>query len=146
VKKKKKFFAIAVIALIIIIGVLVVYNLFFKSGLTELTVDEVIEKIDNKDDFVLCISQTTCTHCASYKPKLEDISANYDLEIFYIDIDKYKQEEINEFKRYISFDGSTPVTAFIKAGEETTASNRIFGDASYDKIVKKLKITGFIEE
>lgn len=145
-KKKKNFLAIAIIALAIIIGGLVVYNLFFKNNLTSLTVDEVIEKINNKDSFVLCITQTTCTHCNSYKPKLEKVSENYDLEIFYIDIDKYEQEEINNFKKYISFDGSTPVTAFIKDGEETTASNRIFGDTSYDKIVKKLKNNGFIEE
>lgn len=145
-KKNKKIFNVAVICLVVVIGGLLIYNFFFKSSLIELDVDEVIEKIDNKESFVLCISQTTCTHCASYKPKLEKISNNYDIEIFYIDIDKYKQEEINEFKKYISFDGSTPVTAFIKDGEETTASNRIFGDSSYTKIVNKLKKFGFIEE
>lgn len=145
-KKKKNFFIIAIIALIIIIGVLITYNLFFKTGLTELTIDKAIEKIENKEDFVLCISQTTCTHCNSYKPKLKEVGKNYDLEIFYIDIDKYEQEEINKFKKYLSFDGSTPVTAFIKNGQETTAGNRIFGAVSYEKIVKKLKSNGFISK
>jgi len=145
-KKNKKIFNIAVISLVVIIGGLLIYNFFFKNSLIELDVNDVIEKINNEESFVLCISQTTCTHCASYKPKLEKISNNYDIEIFYIDIDKYEQDEINEFKKYISFDGSTPVTAFIKDGEETTASNRIFGDSSYSKIVDKLEKFGFIEE
>lgn len=143
---KKNYFIIASIFLGLIIGGLFIYNLFFKSSLTELNINEVIEKINNKDSFVLCISQTNCPHCAEYKPKLEKASNNYDIEIFYIDINKYDKEKINEFKKYISFDGSTPVTAFITDGEEGTASNRIFGDTSYDKIVKKLKSTGFINE
>lgn len=145
-KRKNKIFTIAVISLILIIGGLFIYSFFYQSNLKELNVDEVIEKINNKESFVLCISQTTCAHCASYKPKLEKASNNYNIEIFYIDIDKYEQEEINEFKKNISFDGSTPVTAFIIDGEETTASNRIFGNSSYDKIVSKLKSNGFIEE
>lgn len=144
-KKRKNFFIIALLTLTAIIGLLTIYNLFFKTGLTELTVDKVIEKIENKEDFVLCISQTTCTHCNSYKPKLKKVGQNYDLEIFYVDIDKYEQEEIDNFKKYISFDGSTPVTAFIKEGKETTASNRIFGAVSYDKIIKKFKSNGFIK-
>ena len=48
-------------------------------------------------------------------------------------------------KKLVTFDGSTPVTAFIVDGEEITASNRIFGDSSYEKIVKKLKNNGFIK-
>ena len=66
------------------------------------------------------------------------------MDIFYIDIDKYKDKE-NEFKKHISFDGSTPVTVFIKNGEEKTASNRIFGNLSYEKIIKKFKNEGFID-
>jgi thiol-disulfide isomerase/thioredoxin len=93
----------------------------------------------------LCISRTTCTFCDSFKPKLEKLGNEYDIEVFYIDIDKYSDEKYQEFKKYISFDGSTPVTAFIKNGEETTASNRISGNASYEKIVSKFKNNGFIK-
>jgi len=145
-KKKNKFFIFSIIVFIIIILLLVLSNFFDKNNLTELSVSDVIEKINNKESFVLCISQTTCSHCASYKPKLEKISKKYDLEIFYIDIDKYNDDEVAKFKKHISFDGSTPVTAFIKDGTEPTASNRIFGDSDYDKIVKKLQSTGFINE
>jgi len=145
-KKKNKFFIFSIIVFIIIILLLVLSNFFDKNNLTELSVSDVIEKINNKESFVLCISQTTCSHCASYKPKLEKVANEYDIEIFYIDIDKYEQDDVTEFKKNISFDGSTPVTAFIIDGNETTASNRIFGNSSYDKIIDKLKDTGFINE
>ena len=144
--KNKNIFIISIIALILIIGGLVAYNYLNKSNLKEINIKEVIEKVNNKENFVLCISKTTCTHCNSYKPKLDKISKKYNLEIFYIDIDKYSTEEESEFKKYISFDGSTPVTVFIKNGEEKTASNRIFGNLSYDKVLKKIKKEGFINE
>ena len=59
---------------------------------------------------------------------------------------KYSKEEQQEFIKHISFDKSTPVTAFIKDGIETTSSNRIFGNVSSDKIVDKLIKNGFIEK
>lgn len=145
-KSNKLIFISSIIILIILVVMLILGVFNNKANLIELNVDEVIEKVNNKDSFVLCISQTTCSHCASYKPKLEKISKDYGIEIFYIDIDKYSNEKQQEFKKHVSFDKSTPVTAFIKNGEEATASNRIFGDVSYDKIVTKLKNNGFISE
>lgn len=144
-ENRKNIFVIAIISLIAIIGGLFIYNYFNKSKLYELTVDEVIEKINNKENIILCISRTNCSHCQDYKPKLDKISKKYNLEIFYIDIDKYGDEKESEFKKYISFDGSTPVTVFIKNGEEKTVSNRIFGNTNYDKIIKKFKKEGFIK-
>ena len=144
-KNKKKVFSIAAISLILIIGGLLTYNILFSGSLIELKPKEVIEKINDKESFVLCLSRTDCSHCQTYKPKLKKISRDYDIKLFFIDVDKYTVEEINEMKKLVTFDGSTPVTAFIVDGEEITASNRIFGDSSYEKIVKKLKNNGFIK-
>ena len=145
IKRKTKFFIIAIVLLVLIISGLILNKIFNGSMLKELSVNEVIEKIDDKDSFVLCISQTTCAHCASYKPKLENVANKYNLEIYYIDIDKYEKEEIDEFKTKISFDGSTPVTAFIVEGEESSIASRLFGNVSSDKIVNKLKNFKFID-
>lgn len=145
-KKNKKIFIIAIIFLILIIGGLLVYNFFIKNKLIELNVDEVIEKINNKESFVLCISQTECEHCNNFKPKLKKIVSEYKIDIFYIDINKYEQEDVNKFKKEITFDGNTPVTAFIINGEEPSASTRINGDVKYSKIIDKFKKFGFIEQ
>jgi len=144
-KRKNIVFIVSVALLVIILGVLIFNKYLNRSRLIELDIEQVIEKVENKDSFVICISRTDCSHCQSYKPKLDKISKKYDLEIFYIDIDKYSNDEQNKFRNYISFDNSTPVTAFIKEGEETTTSNRIFGNVNSDKIIKKLKNNGFIK-
>ena len=116
----KKIFVFALILLVIIISSIFVFNFSFKKGLHELNVQEIKEKIDNKESFILCISATYCSHCKEYKPKLKEVSNKYKIDIYYIDFDKYSDEEQNLFRDYISFDGGTPVTLFIKNGEEKT--------------------------
>lgn len=145
-KKNNKIFVVFIGLFVIIVLFFILFNCFNKSNLIELSVNDVIEKVNNKDSFVLCISRTDCSHCRSYKPKLEKISKEYDINIYYIDIDKYTKEQQSEFKKVISFDGSTPVTAFIVDGDETTSSNRIFGNLSNKKIIEKLEKHGFIEK
>ena len=144
-KKKNIFLILCTIALISLILLIVLYNYFNRSRLYELDVNTVIEKINNKDSFILCISATYCEHCKEYKPKLLDISKKYKLDTYYIDFDKYSENEQQLFRNYISFDGSTPVTLFIKNGEEETTVNRINGNVSKDKIISKFKSNGFIK-
>lgn len=141
----KKIFIISICSLILIILFVIAFNYYSRPRLYELDVNQVKEKIDNKDSFILCISATYCIHCKEYKPKLEDISKEYRLDIYYIDFDKYSDKEQELFRNYISFDGGTPVTLFIKNGEEETTVNRINGNVSKDKIISKFKSNGFIK-
>ena len=141
----KKIFIFSAIILLVILVVLVFSNTkAFKYGLFELKCDEVIEKINNKESFVLVVSQTTCTHCISYKPVLESVAKKYKIKAYYVDVNLFSKEEDNEFKKYVSY-SDTPSTLFIKDGEESTRANRIVGEANEEKIVSKLKQNGFIK-
>ena len=141
----KKIFIISICSLILIILFVIAFNYYSRPRLYELNVNQVKEKIDNKESFILCISATYCSHCKEYKPKLEDISKEYRMDIYYIDFDKYSDKEQELFRNYVSFDGGTPVTLFIKNGEEETTVNRINGNVSKDKIISKFKSNGFIK-
>ena len=141
---KKKVIILVSICLVLLIGGLIADRILGKSYLKEIEYNEVIKKIEKKESFVLLVSQTTCTHCISYKPKLEKVANNHKLNIYYIDVDLLSDEENEKFESYINF-SSTPITVFIKDGEETTAANRINGNASIEKIEKKLKSNGFID-
>ena len=141
---KKKIMILVSLCLVILVAGCATDKVLSKSYFNAISFDEIIDKIENKEDFVVVISQTTCSHCASYKPKVEDIANEHKVDIYYIDVDLLTEEENNEFKSYINF-SSTPTTVFIKNGEEVTAANRINGDASREKIEKKLKNNGFID-
>ena len=143
-KSKKKGLIIGIACLVLVIAGFVADAFLSKSYFAEIKQSEVIDKVKNKDSFVLLISQTTCSHCASYKPKLEDVANEYKVMVYYIDVDLLTKDEYNELKSYVNF-SSTPDTVFIKNGEEKTAATRISGDASKDKIIRKLKSNGFID-
>ena len=141
--KKMKYI---ICGILVIIGLGIGYFLFsLNDNLVKLDYSELIKKIDNKEDFVLCISRTTCSHCDAYKPKLRKIANKYDIKIYYTDVDLYDINDLEDFSSKISFDGSTPITLFIKNGEETTTATRIEGNVSTDKIIDKLKKNGYIK-
>ena len=115
-----------------------------KTYFKEIKYDKVIEKINNKESFVLVLSQTTCSHYIEYKPKVEEVANKYKLTIYYLETNLLSKKEAKEFKEYITYSG-TPTTVFIKNGEEKTVANRIDGTVEESKIIEKLKSNGFID-
>ena len=142
---KKNLIIICTVIFVIILGILLFVNgKSSKYGLFELKYDDVIEKFNNKEDFVLVISQTTCAHCISYKPILRSVSKKNKIKTYYIDVDLLNDKETEELKKYVSY-SDTPSTLFIKGGTESTRANRIVGEATEEKIVSKLKQNNFIK-
>ena len=92
--KKKKI--IVIIASILVVAGLIIYCFIhsYDSNLIEINYNELKEKIDNKEDFVLCVSRTTCSHCQDYKPKLKKVGYKYKIDIYYIDVDLLNDDEL----------------------------------------------------
>lgn len=145
-KKNNTLFIIIIIILIAMISILVINskNTTTKGEYRKITYTELKEKIENKEKFILIISQSTCSHCATYKPKIEIISEDYNIRAYYIDIDleKNKNKLLKEFK----LSGATPTTLFFNEGKEKSILNRIEGDLGSTAIIEKLKKMGFIAE
>lgn len=141
---RKKILIIIIIGLIVLVGAFIGDKLLNKSYLREIKYDEFTEKISNKESFVLLLSQTTCSHCMDFKPKLANVAKEYKLEIYYIETNLLSKSQHEELNKLFSFDG-TPTTIFITQGEEKTAASRINGDVSEQKIISKLKSNGFID-
>lgn len=143
--KKNHIFIIAIIILIAIISTLIINNLN-KGELIKLNYNEITKKIDNQEDFILVVSKSTCSHCATYKPKLKKIAKDYKIKIYYIDYDNESQENQDKLLKNLNLDGSTPITLFIKEGKETSVLNRLEGDLSSTKVIEKFKKMGFITQ
>ena len=141
---KEKVILIVCMCLMVVAGAFIADRIISKNYFKVIEYKDLIKKIENKEDVIILISQTTCGHCASYKPKLEEAANKHKIDIYYIDVDLLNDEERTELKSYINFDG-TPATVFLRKGEESSAATRINGDASREKIEKKLKSNGFID-
>ena len=147
-KNKNNIFYIIIIIFIILIAFLLIntINNPNKGNLISLTYNQVQEKVKNKESFILVVSQSTCTHCASYKPKLEQIAADYKIDIYYIDYNLETKENQTKFLEKFNLDGSTPITIFIKEGKQTNLFDRLEGDVSETKAIEKFKKMGFIKK
>ena len=144
-KNEKKILTIAIITLIAIIAILVIYNLTKAptGELKEITYEELIQKQENAEDFILIVSQSTCSHCATYKPKVEKLAKQYGIVVYYIDYDKLSNKD--EFLSNFNLSGATPMTLFFESGKEKSMLNRIEGDLSSKTIEEKFKKMGFID-
>lgn len=143
-KNKKKIYILGIICLILLIIFGIINIKDTKSYFKEIKYSKVIEKINNKESFVLVLSQTTCSHCMDYKPKVENVSKQYKTYIYYIETNLLSEEETDNLKKHISYSG-TPTTVFILNGEEKTVANRLNGSVSESKLIEKLKSNGFIK-
>ena len=113
---------------------------------TEISYDELEIMLKEKQDFVLVLGSSQCSHCASYKITMEDVVAKYHVTIHYIDIYELSDEQLSKLNNKFSFSG-TPTTIFIEGGEEKDPQfNRIDGAKDFEYIVSKLKDNGYIKE
>ena len=116
-----------------------------KSNLKEITIKEYRDLIKNEETFAVEIMRTTCSHCTEFKPKLEQIAKDYDIEINYINLSNENKDEADSFYDELSISG-TPTVIFYNKGKEETISSRIVGNRPIDYVISKFKINGFIKE
>ena len=145
---KNKIVYIALIRFVAIIVILLVnYANTPKPGsFIQLDYKGVIKKVDNKDKFILVVSKSTCSHCATYKPKIEAIVKEYGIDVYYIDYDEETEDTQKEFLEKFNLDGATPMTLFFEKGKEISVLNRIEGDLSSEKVITTFKKMGFIDD
>lgn len=145
-KNKNNILTIGIIAILVLAIILIIYGQIERQnyGLKEITYEEITTKKENKEDFILIVSRSDCSHCATYKPKVQQISKDYKIITYYINIDYLSNKE--EFLSEFNLKGSTPMTLFFKNGKETSVLNRLEGDLSTSKILEKFEELGFIEQ
>ena len=115
------------------------------KSLISITYKELEEKLNNKESFILVISRTDCSHCATFKPKFKSILTDNNIVAYEIATDTLSKKDDKNFKKIFTIQG-TPTTVFITKGEETTVSNRLIGDLPSNKIIERLKSLGYIKE
>lgn len=117
----------------------------------EITYNQLMTKVENKDDFILFIGSSQCNHCATYKYTIDAIIEKYQIKVYYINVYNLDKEQNNNLNKLFPYQG-TPVTIFAKNGEELhdeegnrLTDTRVDGARDYDIVVEKLKKQGYIK-
>ena len=109
----------------------------------KITFSEYQEKINNKETFILVISQALCSHCQEYLPKFYDIVNTYNLPGYEIDLLTLSEDEYENILEITQSSG-TPTTIFYKDGIEIPDS-RIIGSKDNNTLKDAFKKYGFIK-
>lgn len=148
-KKKNIILGVLVVILVVLICTLAIIigikNSKSYQSIEEINLTTLKDKLNNKDKFVLVVTQTGCSHCTAYLPVLEEIGEEYRLKFYDINITNLADEEKTEFNSLVRISG-TPTTIFYTDGEEQSTSTRLVGEKTKNKIITRLKSEGYIND
>ena len=150
-KKRENLINLIIVILVIVIICLLGYKLITKNKqerydyIKNINISKLKEKIDNKDSFILVITQDSCSHCKAYLPVINDVAKTYNITIYDISQTNLSDEDSTYLKNIASISG-TPTTVFIVDGVEKTTTNRLVGNVPKYRVIEHLKSLGYINE
>lgn len=132
--------------LLAIIIALVIVSLVFSEDenkyIHDISLDEVVNKIDSEDSFILYIKQTDCEHCKAFTPDFISVLSENNVEAYSLNISNLSDEENETYSELFDVDG-TPTVLFFNDGNESLI--RIEGEQTKAKIKSKMESAGFIK-
>lgn len=67
------------------------------ADLTEISLDQLNEKIANSEDFLVYLGRPTCEYCQAFVPKLAQAYTDKAVTIYYVDSDKAAGQKWDDF-------------------------------------------------
>ena len=117
---------------------------FSKGEVVTAYADEVLEKLENKESFIVYVCYDDCQSCKEFKPILNQLIENYDITIYYLPTDdKQTEDQLNEIQyNYFYRMYWTPTTYIVEDGEVLAIKEQLI---EYEELVEWLKEYGKIE-
>lgn len=96
----------------------------------------------SKENKIIYLGSASCSWCSKFKPILEDITNEYNLAVYYIDLATVSQSEYNKITEAVgdNFSG-TPTTLIMKG---STVVDALGGYTEKENVVNFFKKNGFI--
>lgn len=94
-----------------------------SSYLSKLNYKKLMTKLDNKESFVLYLTNEDESGL-TLKNTLQTVSKDNSIKCFYLNTDNLKEDELDSLKEKITFEDSN-IIVFIKEGKENTVLARI---------------------
>ena len=88
-----------------------------SGNIIEVNPTTIMSKMDDKEDFFLLVTLSTCPICAEYQKVIDELVLNYQVDVYHIVIDKYEGEYDQLSDEYLNNLTDAPDTFFIVKGE-----------------------------
>lgn len=128
--------------------ILLVITVFTLTGCTnylqKINYKELEKMIDNKETFILEITQDGCSHCEEFTPRLKSILEENKIKAYNLNITYIEEKDYEKLDEKYNLKG-TPTTMFFKNGKELINS-RLTGSVSDSKIKAVLQGLDYIKK
>lgn len=114
-----------------------------KNNLERIDYNELKEKVNQKETFILEITQDNCSHCEEFTPRFKSVLDTYHIKAYNLNLTDLSKDDYNELNQDYHIEG-TPTTLFFKKGNELVTS-RINGSTSDTKLINSLKRLAYIK-
>ena len=92
-----------------------------EADFNEVSLDEYLELIKSSEKNVILVARPTCTYCEAFAPILSEASKELNIEVNYIDTDKFTNDDWTTFNNSLSYlsdeQWGTPLTLIVQNGE-----------------------------
>lgn len=117
-----------------------------EAGFNEVSLDEYLELIKSSEKNVILVARPTCAYCEAFAPILSEASKELNIEVNYIDTDKFSNDDWTTFNNSLSYlsdeQWGTPLTLIVQNGEVVDVNN---GYVELETIVSFFTDNGFGE-
>lgn len=113
-----------------------------NAPLSEITFNELENMINNKEDFILLISQTNCSHCINFKPILIKTLEDNNIKAYDFNLTNITKHDYNKFVSKFNVTKTPTILFFIKGIEQNTS--RIVGGKDQEELEKVFINLGFL--
>ena len=100
--------------------------------LINITVDEMQEKVDNKETFAIVFTKTTCDYCIKFHTMLSSYLLYHNITLYEVVLDEAPQEEqkgnLKQINKTFDLD-STPTLYYVEEGK---VDDKIVGNIEED--------------
>ncbi len=120
-----------------------------ENRIVDISYDEYSEMIKEDSYKIILLTTKTCSHCKNYKPIVNELANENNLEIYNLELDTLKYEEFMEIHdKYSKLKEKynndipvipTPVTIITKDGEEIAIELGNIGYTGFMKLLEKTK-------
>ncbi len=107
-----------------------------EETLIETPPHELTRMLNNKETFILVISQAGCSHCQEYVPVLSEALRETKRQAYIVEVDRLDTPQKEEVKKHFSYNG-TPTTFYVKNGTIDQSLTKV-GTESKESIITRI--------
>lgn len=103
INKSKLLKGIGVVAVVlVVIGLAFFASKNYGDGansfqFTDITIDEYLELLKTEEKKIVYVAKPTCSYCQLETPIIKKLAGQYDLEIYYLNTEKFYDASINDY-------------------------------------------------